>query len=112
RDFVRRLGVDLAQGYFFARPMKPVDAEALLRRVTKEAETVRRLKASAPPPKHAEPLYLTTKGDTAPLDSLAPLDVVTPIDLSAPAPTVVVEPLGSAFEDLLLHEVEAKPAAN
>src|SRR5690606_33224765 len=48
RDFVRRLGVDLAQGYFFARPMKPLDAEALLRRVTKDAETAARLQAQVP----------------------------------------------------------------
>ena len=48
RDFLRRLGVDLAQGYFFARPMKPVDAEGLLRRVTRETETTRRLRANLP----------------------------------------------------------------
>src|SRR5690606_18339509 len=49
RDFLRRLGVDLAQGYFFARPMKPADAEQLLRRVTRESETARRLRESMPP---------------------------------------------------------------
>ncbi|HLU82380.1 MAG TPA: EAL domain-containing protein, partial [Trueperaceae bacterium] len=48
RDYLRRLGVDLAQGYFFARPMKPADAESLLRRVTRETETSRRLQANLP----------------------------------------------------------------
>lgn len=48
RDFLRRLGVDLAQGYFFARPMKPADAELLLRRVTREGEIARRLQESVP----------------------------------------------------------------
>ncbi len=36
RDYLRRLGVDCAQGYFFARPMGPLQAEELLRRVTTE----------------------------------------------------------------------------
>jgi diguanylate cyclase (GGDEF)-like protein len=48
RDFLRRLGVDLAQGYFFARPMKPADAEQLLRRVTRENETAKRLSKDLP----------------------------------------------------------------
>lgn len=37
RDFLRRLGVDLAQGYFFARPMQPAQAEQLMRRIAAEA---------------------------------------------------------------------------
>jgi len=49
RDYLRRLGVDLAQGYFFARPMKPADAELLLRRVTREAQIARRVQESVPP---------------------------------------------------------------
>ncbi|HZJ09770.1 MAG TPA: EAL domain-containing protein, partial [Trueperaceae bacterium] len=114
RDFIRRLGVDLAQGYFFARPMKPLDAEALLRRVTKDAETARRLQASAPPaPKPEAPLYLHTEGAMAAFDDLAPLaaTLVQPVTVPSPA-SAVVEPFGSAFDDLLLHDVEIKPAAN
>ncbi len=120
RDFVRRLGVDLAQGYFFARPMKPLEAEALLRRVTKEAQTASRLQAAAPPPAPAvAPLYLRTNEVAgAPLDDLAPLVE----DRRAPAGTftvesLVVEPLpvepgGTSFEDLLLHEGETNPPTN
>lgn len=36
RDYLRRLEVDCAQGYFFARPLQPLQAEDLLRRVTAE----------------------------------------------------------------------------
>ncbi len=50
RDFLRRLGVDLAQGYFFARPMQPAQAESLLRRVTQELRTKGRLHDQAPVP--------------------------------------------------------------
>ncbi len=50
RDFLRRLGVDLAQGYFFARPMQPAQAESLLRRVTQESRTKGRLRQEAPVP--------------------------------------------------------------
>ncbi len=42
RNFLRGLGVDLAQGYFFARPMQPAQAEQLLRRVTTEAKSARK----------------------------------------------------------------------
>lgn len=38
RDYLRRLGVDSAQGYFFSRPLQPVQAEELLRRVTSDAQ--------------------------------------------------------------------------
>lgn len=48
RDFLRRLGVDLAQGYFYARPMQPAQAESLLRRVTQESRTKGRLQQEAP----------------------------------------------------------------
>jgi diguanylate cyclase (GGDEF)-like protein len=41
RNFLRRLGVDLAQGYFFSRPMQPAQAEQLLRRVTMELKSAR-----------------------------------------------------------------------
>lgn len=37
RDYVRRLKVDVAQGYFYSRPLTPLKAEELLRRVTKRA---------------------------------------------------------------------------
>jgi len=43
RDFLKRLGVDFAQGYFFARPMSAADAERVLRRVTEEDARERRL---------------------------------------------------------------------
>jgi len=65
RDYLRRLGVDLAQGYFFARPLSPLQAEELLRRVTQESlaeERRRRAAASwtaaphlAPTPRPAAP---------------------------------------------------------
>src|SRR5690606_29074940 len=76
RDFIRRRGVDLAQGYSFARPMKPLDAEALLRRVTKEERTASRLQASAPPPARPAPApvyHRASDRPAAPLDELAPL---------------------------------------
>ena len=48
RDFLRRLGADNAQGYFFAKPMTPVQAEELLKRVTlATAEAVAAARASA-----------------------------------------------------------------
>ncbi len=62
RDFLRRLGVDLAQGYFFARPMQPAQAEMLLRQVSKDVRTRDRLNEEAPVPpapnsQHADQYY-------------------------------------------------------
>lgn len=37
RDYLRRLKVDTAQGYFYSRPLKPAKAEELLRNATKRA---------------------------------------------------------------------------
>lgn len=37
RDYLRRLKVDTAQGYFFARPLSPLKAEELLRSATNKA---------------------------------------------------------------------------
>ncbi len=42
RDFLRRLGVDSAQGYFFSRPLQPIHAEELLRRITTEQQAAER----------------------------------------------------------------------
>lgn len=47
RDYLRRLGVDLAQGFYFSRPLKPVQAEQLLQRVTREERSARRLREQA-----------------------------------------------------------------
>ena len=47
RDFLRRLGVDLAQGFYYSRPLKPVQAEQLLQRVTREESNARRLRQQA-----------------------------------------------------------------
>ena len=98
RDFLRRLGVDFAQGYFFARPMSPADAEMLLRRVTEDAERERRLRESSPLPARApavdEPL-------------LAPP--------SPPAGPIAGEPMPTAYtglDDLLLHDSDGKTTLN
>ena len=117
RDFVRRLGVDLAQGYFFARPMKPLDAEALLRRVTKDAATAARLQAQVPVVKPAAPLYRSVVDEhSEPLNDLPPL-----FEVEVPAGNMAAgsrsqqlhsEALGSSLEDLLLHEVEPKSIPN
>src|SRR5690606_3001590 len=45
RDFLRRLGVDSAQGYFFARPMPAGEAEKVLRRITEDLAREQKLKA-------------------------------------------------------------------
>src|SRR5690606_28566872 len=95
RDFLRRLGVDFAQGYFFARPMSAGDAERVLRRVTEDDARERRLRErqglerpAAPVPPQV-PLVL---GDD-------------PLALRAP-----VEPLRTGFaasiDDLLLQDGE------
>ncbi len=58
RDYLRRLGVDSAQGYFFARPMQPLQAEELLTRVTNEvkrAASKGAADASAPVPTVVSP---------------------------------------------------------
>jgi len=47
RDFLRRLGVDLAQGFYYSRPLKPSQAEQLLQRVTREESNARRLRRQA-----------------------------------------------------------------
>jgi len=50
RDFLRSLGADNAQGYYFAKPMLPSQAEELLKRVTVEAamaQTAAEARASA-----------------------------------------------------------------
>ncbi len=48
RDFLRRLGADTAQGYFYAKPMMPAQAEELLKRVTTvTAEAIAAARASA-----------------------------------------------------------------
>src|SRR5690606_3849450 len=83
RDFLKRLGVDFAQGYFFARPMSAADAERVLRRITQDDERERRLRERQP---------------AAP----APL----PVADETPAPPVVIEPVRTGYaglDDLLLH---------
>lgn len=73
RDFLRRLGVDLAQGYFFARPMQPAQAESLLRRVTQESRTKGRLQQEAPvvPEKDAfSDLHMFQQRPSSDLDEL------------------------------------------
>lgn len=37
RDYLRRLKVDIAQGYFYSRPLSPLQAEELLRNATRRA---------------------------------------------------------------------------
>lgn len=55
-EYLRRLGVHSAQGYFFSRPLAPLKAENLLRRVTgetlraKEREARRTLSGTTPTP--------------------------------------------------------------
>ncbi len=69
RDYLRRLGVDMAQGYFFSRPLTPVQAEELLRRVTQEAKDEERRRAGAAsrkaPVANGAPVALRTREPAA-----------------------------------------------
>lgn len=78
RDFLKRLGVDFAQGYFFARPMSAADAERVLRRVTEDDERERQIRerqrVDAPTPEHPNQVLLL--GDDVPVAGPAPVRTV------------------------------------
>ena len=104
RDYLRRLGVDSAQGYFFSRPMQPLQAEELLRRVTNEAKALMRREAAAAP-KVAPPAKAAERGrhPTAPGHRARPERVShSQLQPNLPPPAEPVEK--SALDDLLLWE--------
>ena len=104
RDYLRRLGVDSAQGYFFSRPMQPLQAEELLRSVTNEAKAQMRRETAAVP-KVAPPPKATERGrhPTAPGHRARPERAAhSQLQPNLPPPAEPVEK--SALDDLLLWE--------
>src|SRR5690606_32059581 len=94
RDFLKRLGVDYAQGYFFARPMSSADAARVLRRVTEDDERDR-------PPRERARLPAGGPG--------RPARLVVADEL--PPPPAPVQPLRTGYaglDDLLLHDTDPK----
>lgn len=103
RNFMRRLGVDLAQGYFFARPMEPAQAEAVLRRVTAETRGKMRRRVSMDERAAKGATHATDPGGRVPAASAPPL-IPSP---TRPEPQPATEPVRSgkqAFDDLLIWE--------
>ncbi len=105
RDYLRRVGVDSAQGYFFSRPLQPLQAEELLRRVTQEADATGRDAVAGVPAKLTAPVTLAEKGrhPTSPGQRARPQRPAhAQAHTSLPAPTDTSE--HSALDDLLLWE--------
>lgn len=98
REYLRRLGVDAAQGYYFSRPLQPLQAEELLRRVTEEAraEEKRQQKAAASRRSMSAPVWTS--------------ESVTPWAQPQPDQDHAVRAIlndlgdGTAIDDLLLWE--------
>ncbi|MBX3140595.1 MAG: EAL domain-containing protein [Trueperaceae bacterium] len=90
RDFLRRLGADTAQGYFYAKPMMPAQAEELLKRVTTvTAEAIAAARASAIRPPR-------TPSDARTIDPFGARVV----------PETTMEPIAPARHDIPLRELE------
>ncbi|MFA5551366.1 MAG: EAL domain-containing protein [Trueperaceae bacterium] len=106
RDYLRRLGVDSAQGYFFSRPLQPLQAEELLRRVTVEAKSTEKREEEAaarrqvtPPAKAAE----RGRQPTSPGHRARPERAShSQLQVNLPPPAEPAEK--SALDDLLLWE--------
>ena len=105
RDYLRRLGVDSAQGYFFSRPLQPLQAEELLRRVTNEAKITAQRESSAAPKVVTPVPKLAERGrhPTSPGHRARPeRQSHSQLHPNLPLPTETGEK--SALDDLLLWE--------
>ena len=106
RSFLKRLGVDFAQGYFFARPMAPAQAEALLRRVTTGAEAKARRTAGSAPRDGRDGSGAGADWPVVTVPTPATAVAGPRTDAAAPPPHVGVPAQGrpSEFEQLLIWE--------
>ncbi|HET9027597.1 MAG TPA: EAL domain-containing protein [Trueperaceae bacterium] len=109
RNFLRRLGVDLAQGYFFARPLRPAQAEELLRRATSEVKTKARRQQRVSEGHRKAPEFSSSARWAALAAATAAeanlgAPALAPVDLTVTSSMQSANQKDAKFDDLLIWE--------